>query len=478
MAPAPKKNPTNTKAASSADTVAPDRLVVMRPLVFNRAANAAPDPKLQKQREQAQASTQALAAAFSACNDDDSSGIDIAAIDRALKAGANINAAVNDLGQTPLHIAASEGDIALVTRLLRAGANTRVRDHEGMTPLIRSLREGSGAISGMLARAEEKPEAQTLQGRHAIHDAAKNGHIEALEALIARGVSPTIRDVDGDSPAMEALKGENSAAVIALAYAGGLQKDQLKQYKAAAAVGTAVFDHHDFDMEAFLKTAARATPPALKPQPATLPPRLGLREEELFRLIAARETGSIPDALKRRPDLEARNAAGDTPLVAAARNGVLDAIETLAAKSAVKATGAFGMTALHHAAGVTSGWQAKETIRTLLAQRANVNAQDARGQTPLMTAIYAGNEDNIQVLLAGGAKLDIADHLGLTAIDHAALTRDAGVIGLIDEASVERRAAAKAKASKAAFKAAATAPAKKTAAKKPLAKQSAGRRYR
>lgn len=484
MAPSPKKKPTNNKPAPKADMVAPERLIVMRPLVFNRPANAAPDPRLAEQRALAQASTQALADAFAGCSDDDSSGIDMAAIEKALKGGANINAPVNALGQTALHVAVNENNLALAAQLLRAGANTRARDHAGLTPLISALREGDDAMSGMLARAEERPEAQVLEGRHAIHDAAKHGHVQALEALIVRGLSPTIRDIDEDSPLMEALRAEKCDAVFALAYGGGLQQGMLKKYNAVFD-GSGGLDMPDYNMSAFLKAALDAKPVTLKPLPVALPQKRGVREEELFARIASREEEQIAALLKRRPDLNARDDAGDTPLIAALRRGVMRTADLLVAKSDVKATGLYGQTALHLAAANTD-FTGQRMLRKLVELGADINAQDARGQTALMKAALAGADDNVRLLLAHKAKLELTDKLGLSVTDHAGFAQNAEVTELLEEAAARKKpAAAKTKTAQTAFKAAAAkqvkstakAPAKKTTAKKPLAKQ-AGSRYR
>ena len=58
-------------------------------------------------------------------------GLDL--VDRLLSAGAEVNA-VDGGGFTPLHLAASRGELSLVTRLLLRGAETSMRTAEGQTP--------------------------------------------------------------------------------------------------------------------------------------------------------------------------------------------------------------------------------------------------------------------------------------------------------------------------------------------------------
>ncbi len=58
-------------------------------------------------------------------------GLDL--VDRLLSAGAEVNA-VDGRGFTPLHLAASRGELSLVTRLLLRGAETSMQTTEGRTP--------------------------------------------------------------------------------------------------------------------------------------------------------------------------------------------------------------------------------------------------------------------------------------------------------------------------------------------------------
>ena len=54
--------------------------------------------------------------------------------------GADVNAK-NDLGQTPLHLAAWQGSLKAVKWLVNHGADPMIRDKEGKTPLDVSATE-------------------------------------------------------------------------------------------------------------------------------------------------------------------------------------------------------------------------------------------------------------------------------------------------------------------------------------------------
>jgi ankyrin repeat protein len=57
-----------------------------------------------------------------------------------------------------------------------------------------------------------------------------------------------------------------------------------------------------------------------------------------------------------------------------------------------------------------------DTVRTLLAQGANVNAVSSQGETALMFAVYNGHINTAQALLATGANVYAADDGGWTAL--------------------------------------------------------------
>jgi ankyrin repeat protein len=443
------------KSTTTNDTVQPERLVVMRPLSFGRKAGETPDPKIIQMRARQEAANQVLAGAFA----DTETVIDAAAARKALKAGANVNFPVNELGHTALHIAVQEQNRKLVGELLRAGANTRARDNAGVTPLFYALRARDGETSGILARAEEKPEAQVLDGRHALHEAAHYNLPEAIEALVARGVSPTIRTLAGDSPLVDALKHEALDAAFALAYAGGVQKDMGQAYDDAIG-SSGGHDAPEFYVSDFLDAVLGAKPPALPPVAAAAPANLPERETGLFGLIGAGAQDAMESYMKKRPDLDARNAAGDTPLIAALRNKMYGFAETIAGKSDIKAAGNHGQTALHIVAASTS-YGSIQMMQRLIELGANVNAKDARGMTPLMAAAHAGQEDAAEVLLEAKAKTDIRDNLGLSAADHARFAQGVFVTDLLGKHERGKKAAATK-----AFKAAA----KKTSAQKTPAK--------
>ena len=149
---------------------------------------------------------------------------------------------------------------------------------------------------------------------------------------------------------------------------------------------------------------------------------MAMREENL----------KVAEALLASPgiDVDAANAAGETPLMLAAIKGRLDWCRRLLDRGARVERP--GWTPLHYAA---SGPDAK-VVTLFLDRGANVEAESPNRSTPLMMAARYGTEDSVKVLLDRGADLSRRNELGLSAADFA---RDAGRESLSRRLAVQAR---------------------------------------
>lgn len=88
-----------------------------------------------------------------------------------------------------------------------------------------------------------------------------------------------------------------------------------------------------------------------------------------------------------------------------------------------------GRTALHYAASDGN----IESVRTLIAGGADVNAQDSEGWSPLHFAAQANSTECLVELLGAGASVDIKDYFGNTPLFRAAFSSrgEGGVIDLL-----------------------------------------------
>jgi|HubBroStandDraft_1064217.scaffolds.fasta_scaffold851202_1 ankyrin repeat protein len=107
---------------------------------------------------------------------------------------------------------------------------------------------------------------------------------------------------------------------------------------------------------------------------------------------------------------------GRTPLMVAAAEGLLTAVETFVLNGAsVQATGKRQMTALHEA---SANGQAS-VVNYLLSLKAKVDAETSDGTTPLMCAAAWGNLEVARLLLENGADRTKTNHAGVTAAEIA-----------------------------------------------------------
>lgn len=175
--------------------------------------------------------------------------------------------------------------------------------------------------------------------------------------------------------------------------------------------------------------------------------------------FAARAVGLFVDA---GADLNHRDAAHETLLIHAARDGDLAMVQALLEHRAdAGLTDHHGWSALNHAiqkdhpavalALLEAGVPADEAdmhdntplqyavnlvsdprvVAALVARGADVNRPGPDGMTPLMEAIAAGNPaETVEALLQGGARLDATDASGRTARDYAEERGDEAVIAL------------------------------------------------
>jgi ankyrin repeat protein len=120
--------------------------------------------------------------------------------------------------------------------------------------------------------------------------------------------------------------------------------------------------------------------------------------------------------LEKGADPNAKTLTGMTPLIAASRMNIEAERVLIDAKADVNARNAAGGTALMAAAG--SG--RPEAVRMLLAKGADPNVKTKRNECALADAATSGNEETVKLLLDRGAEVNVADIRGYTPLVYAA----------------------------------------------------------
>lgn len=133
-----------------------------------------------------------------------------------LERGVDLNAQDN-LGRTPLHLAAAQAQGHVLTRLLLSrGATVDLRDEQGMTPLL----SAAPASIKLLADKGANLSAQDTGGNSALHWAAYRKSYEAGNILLSLGAPLDIQNISGKTPLHLAVEIKDKQMVELLLKAG------------------------------------------------------------------------------------------------------------------------------------------------------------------------------------------------------------------------------------------------------------------
>ena len=236
--------------------------------------------------------------------------------------------------------------INLATELLDHGASVDARDRFGARPLSHAARFGHLQMVDLLLARDAPINARNLAGATALFFAAERGHTAIVQRLIERGADVNFVGRSGVSP------------VSAAAYVG-----------------------NDSIVEALLAHGA---------------------------------DDRVPDQ------------TGKLPIVYAAAGAQLDVVTRLLARNIdINARYPNDLTLLMWASGPDESapeTQAIKIVGQLLDAGARIDDRDARGRTALMIAAEGGRSGIVNLLLARGADLSLKDKGGHRAADLTVLT--------------------------------------------------------
>jgi ankyrin repeat protein len=373
-----------------------------------------------------------------------------------LKAGAGANDAVTE-GETALMTASRSGHLAAVKVLLEGGATVDASEKwRGQTALmwaaaechpdvIRALVTSGADVNARSAiqkwerqvTAEPRDKWMPPGGLTAVYFAARQGCSDGITALASLKANVNFADEDGITPLINALINGHFDAANALLNAGA-------DPNIADATGRTPL---------YAAVDANTVPDSNRPAPKTIENRMtGL--EIIAALLDhganpnARLKKQIPYRTKVDRGSDTMLGAGTTAFLRASRAGDAEAMRLLLKRGAdpTIATGSDtpaadantgparrnpgGINPLMAAAGLGSKEEdtvgrrkteadSIEAIKVCLEAGVDINAVDGRGQTALYGAALQGYDEVVKFLLAHGAKVDIKDQRGFTALDAA-----------------------------------------------------------
>jgi ankyrin repeat protein len=323
--------------------------------------------------------------------------------------GAHVNAVEKQKEQTALMWAAAESQPAMVRELIAHGADVNAREH----------------VNEDLAQVSSEPRAQHLSygGLTAMLYATREGCFTCVQALVEGGAKLNMTDPEGVTPLIEAITNAHfDTAKYLIAKGANIDKwDWWGRNPLYCAVDMNTIPH-----------GGRADGPSLD---ETTP------LEIIDQLLKA---GANPNLqLKLLPPYRSVGAdrgvdimlsVGVTPLLRAAKALDAPAIKLLLEHGAlVNLPNNRGITPTMAAAGVGSvdadtrgtyttpdvQQRSLASLDLLVAAGGEINAADARGQTPLHGAAFWGWNDVVQFLVDHQANLNAKDLKGMTPIDSA-----------------------------------------------------------
>jgi ankyrin repeat protein len=391
---------------------------------------------------------------------------DAAVIKRLLDAGANASAPGKD-GETPLMVVARGGNVEAARLLLDHGADVNAQEAwRGQTALIWAAAQKQPEMLRLLLKrgananarstvpewdrqvsAERRRQYRPFGGLTALMYAAREGCAECARALVEGGADPDLPGYRGITPLIMAIDNLNFDTAAYLLDAG------------------ASLDVWDWwgRTPLYMAVDMNTLPHGGRPDRASTDTTTGLQLIERMLVKGASPDSQLkllPPYRERGPDrgCDALLVTGSTPLLRAAKTFDVPAMKLLIAHGArLDLPNSSGITPFMAAAGygslecdirgygpgiphyMTTDVQAKSiaALQVLVDAGADVNAvttgggnaPGGRGKSPGQTALFGaafwGWTDVVKFLAAHGAKVDMQDSQGRTAID-AALGRAGG----------------------------------------------------
>jgi len=309
---------------------------------------------------------------------------DLVAVRRLLAQNAALVNLSDDNGTPPLCLAALVGEVGVAEALVKAGADTNAVDSQGRMPMhYVSLGVGNVELVRLLLQHGAAIDGRDETKRTPLHYAVSKDRPAIVDALLEGGADPNAQDQEGNTPLHEAARNNRSHLAKVLLVSGA--SPELKNAAGYMAVHVAL-------------TRDLGTARTIAPKEGAL---------DIFAAAGLGLTERVTQLLR------------DDRRLADWTDGYQEA------------------TALHFAAACGQ----VEAAKVLLANGADVNAEDRGGRTPLHWASSSGKDAIIRVLLESGAHVNAKDEQGRTALRdaidaHLSTDRTSTLSLLIDRGAV------------------------------------------
>ncbi|XP_016285368.1 CARD- and ANK-domain containing inflammasome adapter protein-like [Monodelphis domestica] len=222
-----------------------------------------------------------------------------------INAGANINALTTEQN-TPLHITSERGHVDTAIQLIQQAADLNMKNKLSMTPLHLAARAGNMTMVELLLHSGADPNVPDREKKTALHWAASASFIKVVKYLLNYKARSGTRDMDGYSPLhYAALKGNVELVKIFLEAGKNKNINERNIYRKTP-LHLAVEQGHTELIKMLINNGAAVN--ALDNN----------RDTPLHCACKTGHWGSVTSLIncsqREKPDLQASNSLGKTPL--------------------------------------------------------------------------------------------------------------------------------------------------------------------
>ncbi|XP_077413477.1 kinase D-interacting substrate of 220 kDa B isoform X3 [Vanacampus margaritifer] len=338
----------------------------------------------------------------------------------------------SDNGQTPLMVAAEQGNLEIAQELIKRGANVNCDDVDCWTALMSASKEGHIQVVGELLDNDANMEHRDMGGWTALMWAAYKGRTDVAQLLLNKGANPNITGQYSVYPIIWAA-GRGHAEIVHLLLQHGAKVNCSDKYGTTPLIWAARKGHYDSVMHLLANGADVDQEGANSMTALIVAVKGGYTEvvKELLKrnpnvnmtdkdgntalAIAAKEghTEIVQDLLDAGTYVNIPDRSGETMLIGAVRGGHVEIVRALLNKYAdIDVRGQDGKTALYWAVEKGNATM----VRDILQCNPDTESCTKEGETPLIKATKMRNIDIVELLLDKGAKVSAVDKKGDTPL--------------------------------------------------------------
>ncbi|KAM4625312.1 kinase D-interacting substrate of 220 kDa B [Polymixia lowei] len=287
-----------------------------------------------------------------------------------------------DNGQTPLMVAAEQGNPEIVQELIRRGANVNLDDVDCWTALISAAKEGHIEVVKELLENNANLEHRDMGGWSALMWAAYKGRTAVAQLLLDKGANPNITGQYSVYPIIWAA-GRGHGEIVHLLLQHGAKVNCSDKYGTTPLIWGARKGHYEGVMH-LLANGADVDQEGANSMTA------------LIVAVKGGFTKVVKELLKRNPNVNMTDKDGNTALAIAAKEGHTEIVQDLLdAGTYVNIPDRSGETVL---IGAVRGGHV-EIVRALLNKYADIDVRGQDGKTALYWAVEKGNATMLRDIL-------------------------------------------------------------------------------